>query len=91
MEAGKKMYVWPGSSCHWTNIIGRMGKLCWFLYTAKITISIVNIVIKKKYKWNEDIHRMQIIWKNNFYTFEMDKCCERMYSNKLYQLKNDKW
>lgn len=33
---------------------------------------------------------MQIIWKNNCYTFEMDKCCERMYSNKLYQLKNDK-
>lgn len=32
---------------------------------------------------------MQIIWKNNCYTFEMDKCYERMYSNKLYQLKNN--
>lgn len=32
---------------------------------------------------------MQIIWKNNCYTFEMDECYERMYSNKLYQLKND--
>lgn len=32
---------------------------------------------------------MQIIWKHNCYTFEMDKCYERMYSNKLYQLKND--
>lgn len=32
---------------------------------------------------------MRIIWKHNCYTFEMDKCYERMYSNKLYQLKND--
>lgn len=32
------MYVWLGSSCHWTNIIGLMGKLCVGFYnmTGKI-------------------------------------------------------